>query len=383
VADTIAKAGVGKVTLVDHDLLHPNNVVRHVLGLNFSEFPKVLGMRMEMLVHNPFTLVDAQPVNICAHDIKDYVADGAVGVSSIADDNIEAFLNEQAVINGKLIFYVRSLRGGKAGRIFRVIPGHDACKSCLALYSEAKDPIFPSVPPDPELPTITNECNNPIRPASAADLKLMAAFCSGILLDHLQGRTSKANHWVWTSEPLAGFSLPTERIHSALHSTYVPPYKSCPICAPEDPISVTISPEVRGFIQSESRTSGEVETGGVLVGKRIKGVGVVVTDASGPGPKSIRRRCEFRRDVAYCQEFLECSARKHGDAGLYVGEWHYHPHGLTCPSNQDLRSLGEIAEQPEYLTDRPISLIVGQDGGIGCTVHPFNKRHYPVTPLDT
>jgi len=145
---------------------------------------------------------------------------------------------------------------------------------------------------------------------------------------------------------------------------------------------VAVNPEVRDFIRRESGASGEVETGGVLVGKRTKGVGVVVTGASGPGPKAVRSRCEFRRDVAHCQRFLDEAAKEQGDAGLYIGEWHYHPHGPTHPSNQDIRSLSEIAEQPEYLTERPVSLIVGPDGGIGCTVHPFNKRHYPVTLRD-
>lgn len=167
VADTLAKAGVGRIALVDYELLHPNNVVRHVLGLNASELPKTFAMQMQMLVHNPFSLVKSQPVDIRTHDIKDYLADDAIGVSSLADDNIEAFLNEQAVINNKVIFYVRSLRGGKAGRIFRVIPGRDACKCCLALYAGANAPIFPAVAPDPALPTITNECNNPIRPVRA------------------------------------------------------------------------------------------------------------------------------------------------------------------------------------------------------------------------
>jgi integrative and conjugative element protein (TIGR02256 family) len=380
VADTLAKAGVGRITLVDNELLHPNNVVRHVLGLNASEFPKTFAMQMQMLVHNPFSLVDSQPIDIRTHDIKDYMADDAVGVSSLADDNIEAFLNEQAVINNKVIFYVRSLRGGKAGRIFRVIPGRDACKCCLALYAGADDPVFPAVPPDPALPTIVNECNNPIRPASAADLKLMAALASSILLDHLQGRSSEANHWVWTSEPLDGFSqpLPNGAIHGAFHGSFLPPHASCTVCAPEDPLAVTIEPEARDFIQNESGASGEIETGGVLVGKRTRGVGVVVTGASGPGPEATRSRCEFHRDVAHCQRFLEEAAEERGDAGLYVGEWHYHPHGPTHPSNQDIRSLSEIAEQPEYLTERPISLIVGPGGDIGCTVHPFNKRHYPV-----
>lgn len=375
VADNMAKAGLGNISLIDNQIFHAHNAVRHLVRLDRVSLPKVLAVAEELVLHNPF--VDVSPVfcNILNTPLNEYLRDGHIGLSSIADDNIEGYLNEQAVINNKIVFYVRALRGGKAARIFRVIPGVDACKNCLALYAETEDSKFVKIPEDPNLPTIMNECNNPIRPASAADLKLIASIFSRVVINYLQTDEHDKNHWIWYSEDLENLPLDPNSQFS-LFSSFLAPNPKCTICIEPHPIPVRIFEKVVQFIINEIDIEPEVETGGILVGTLDDNGSIVVRFASGPGPSAIKEKTRFEKDISYCQQILDEKYRQSQSNGVYVGEWHYHPSGSNHPSDLDLDSLYKISQQNNYLTDKPIMLIFSQDKSISCTVHPFNKRYY-------
>jgi len=60
----------------------------------------------------------------------------------------------------------------------------------------------------------------------------------------------------------------------------------------------------------------------------------------------------------------------------YVGEWHSHPSVNSQPSGVDIKSLSEIAAQPNYLTQEPVMIILANNGDPSCTVHPVGKTFY-------
>ena len=380
VADCLAKAGVGKIVLVDSEELRAKNSIRHLVGLDRAMIPKTLAVYEHLTLHNPFVEVIPchPPIDITTANINQYCDIESVGISTIADDDIEAYLNEQAIFNDRTIFYSRALRGGKVARIFRVIPGHDACKNCLALYSRDNDKQFVQIPVDTTLPTIRNECNNPIRPASAADLKAISSITARKVLDHLQQGVHPNNHWIWSTEAFDGMHLPPT-VDAMLISSFIGPHPECELCRREDAIAVHIDDETFESMIKECKESKEKETGGVLMGFRDRNGGIVVTRASGPGPKAIRRTDWFERDLTFCQAELEKTYNELGKRGLYVGEWHYHPTGSNKPSRQDLLSLAGISQQANYMTDRPIMLIFSSDFAVSASVHPSNRRFYFTT----
>jgi len=243
VADALNKAGVGKILLIDKDIMKAHNAIRHCLGIDKVALPKVFGMVNHMILHNPFVDIDLQHLNILQNKLGNYLSEGAIGISTIADDNIETFLNEQAVNKGRTVFYCRALRGGKAARIFRVIPYEDACKTCLSLYSKEKGSPFINIEEDESLPVITNECNNPVRPASAADLKIIAGIFSRVIIDFLQGVNTDINHWIWSTESLEQLELSPAN-NGLIHTQRIPPHPDCPICQKLEDKEVYISKEV-------------------------------------------------------------------------------------------------------------------------------------------
>jgi len=372
-ADALCKAGVGRILLVDKEEMRAHNAVRHSLDINRVSMPKTLGMAEHLVLHNPFVNVEWKPANILLAKLVDYLPEGAIGISTIADDNVEAYLNEQAIDRGRTVFYCRALRGGKAARIFRVVPQRDACKACLGLYLKDKNPIFLNIPEDESLPAITNECNNPVRPASAADMKIIAGIFSRVIIDFLQGRDTDNNHWIWSSEPLEGLQLESST-YGLIRADRIPPHPKCFVCQRLEEKKVYILKEVLDFMRQESAESGDVEMGGVLIGFRKGGDEYVIVRASKAGPNATRTKTRFEKDEEYCQKELLDAFNELGEKGLYLGEWHFHPSGGNEPSGLDIKSLTEIAAQDNYRIDKPIMIILSPELEYAITIHDRNGR---------
>lgn len=378
IADNMAKAGIGNIILVDCQLFFAHNAVRHLVRLDRTNVPKVNAVMEELILHNPFVNILPYDINILAARINQYLPNEFIGLSSIADDNIEGYLNEQAVIHNKTVYYVRALRGGKAARIFRVIPGYDACKNCLALYADENKSDFINIPEDPSLPTITNECNNPIRPASAPDLKTIASIFSRIVIDNLQKGETDKNHWIWYTEEIEGLNF-EQNYQFKLFSDFIKPHNKCTLCQEKHPIEIKISKSAYEKILAEIDASTDIETGGILIGTLNHNQNLIVRFATGPGPNAKREKFRFEKDIAYCQRILEEKYNQHKSDGVYLGEWHYHAFGSNNPSDIDLLSLHQISQQKNYLTDKPIMLIFSKDKKPSFTVHPYNRRYYKTT----
>ena len=367
-SDALNKAGIGEILLIDKDEFWAHNAIRHCLSVEDVSCPKVLGMHRYLFFHNPFVDTYYKQLNILNSSLDEYLPEGNIGISTIADDNTEAYLNVQAVKAGRTIFYCRGLRGGKAARIFRVIPQKDACKSCLSIYREKKYPIFIEIEEDESLPVLTTECNNPIRPASAADVKLIASIFSRIIIDYLQGNNINKNHWIWSSEPLEKVKLDNS-IMGFLHAETIPPHPDCPICQKLEDKKAYIKKEAYEFIKKEASESENIETGGLLIGYINRKGTYIILRATKPGPNAIRTKNRSERDVDFCQKELEKALEELGNKGLYLGEWHYHPLGINKPSGLDIKSLTEIAAQDNYRIDKPIMIIISPSFECAITIH--------------
>jgi len=372
-SDALGKAGIGRILLVDREEMRAHNALRHSLGINRVSLPKAMGMKEHLFFHNPFVSVEWLQSNILLDKLENYLLPGSIGISTIADDNIEAYLNERAVDGGRTVFYCRALRGGKAARAFRVIPQTDACKACLALYSSEKNPLFIDIKEDNKLPVLTNECNNPVRPGSAADMKMIAAIFARIIIEFLQGKNTEKNHWIWSTDSLEGLEL-AEFTQGIIKASLTLPHPDCPICQKLEDKKVRVSRQAYDFMKKESADSRDIETGGVLVGYRDEAGKYTILRATEPGPKAVRTKTIFEKDEEYCQRELLNAYAELGENGLYLGEWHYHPAGSNEPSGLDIRSLTEIAAQDNYRIDKPIMIILSPTLQFAISIHDKNGR---------
>jgi integrative and conjugative element protein (TIGR02256 family) len=108
--------------------------------------------------------------------------------------------------------------------------------------------------------------------------------------------------------------------------------------------------------------ANRVETGGILLGKYSIDSSVAhILDYSGPPSDSQQRGRSFLRGVNGLKALID---RQWKVGQYYLGEWHYHPHSSSTPSQQDIHQMQQIAADPKYKCPEPILLIVG-----GSTLH--------------
>ena len=110
-------------------------------------------------------------------------------------------------------------------------------------------------------------------------------------------------------------------------------------------------------IAAESKNARGVETGGPLVGYALPDAILVVTNATGPGPRAKRERYGVLIDGRHAQDFCDRIHLESQGRIDYVGDWHKHPGISLRPSEQDALAMKAMAEFEFSPTKYPISLI--------------------------
>jgi integrative and conjugative element protein (TIGR02256 family) len=115
----------------------------------------------------------------------------------------------------------------------------------------------------------------------------------------------------------------------------------------------------RQFVQAD----GDLEAGGILLGRYLNGEGVVVDDATVPASGDLREPRAFHRlDEAHTDRAMEAWRESDGRVH-YVGEWHTHSEDDPVPSALDIASWCDCHDNARRQTggDAPtLWVIVGR-----------------------
>lgn len=359
IAMMLAKAGIGRLHLVDPQHLMSGNAIRHECPLQMAGFKKVEALKRRIHGHNPYVEIDilADSATSDLELLEKMLADADVTICTIADEGLEMVVNEAAVRARATVVYGRALRRGEAGRVFRVRPGVDACKCCLSLYARCGGANWINLP-EAEGEVVGRECGNPILAGSGVDLRMVASLAARAVVDEFESPRAW-NMLIWSRESIDGCAELSEP-YSLVKKSYVP-HPECRVCRTPKATGIVLAKAADDRIKALAESRSDRETGGVLVGY-VDGSGIVhVEDVSDSGPGAVERRDWFERDREHCQAFVDEAASRLGDRGQYIGEWHTHLVVEPEPSERDIESLTGIAETPGYLNPEPIMLIGGVD----------------------
>jgi len=199
VAELIAKAGVGKISLVDHDRLESENVGRHALGVSAVGLGKVNEMAHSLAIRFPHLTIERHPESI-EHFIEDKLdqllsADLIVSVTGSwpAESLLNARFCESEAFPPVLIGWLEPHAAAGHAIVFFKAQG---CLRCLlddlgnmrlpAAEWESKDTMVP-VP----------ACGGLFQPYGSVELTHVHAVVADLALDVLLGYVENSTHKVW------------------------------------------------------------------------------------------------------------------------------------------------------------------------------------------
>ncbi|MCH5687306.1 Mov34/MPN/PAD-1 family protein [Niabella sp. W65] len=121
-------------------------------------------------------------------------------------------------------------------------------------------------------------------------------------------------------------------------------------------LELLISNELINRLAAYGKEKYPNEFGGLLLGKYINNKKTVVIKETLLPKKFRSSRYYFERGSNGLKEQLE---QYYANEDLvYVGEWHTHPDNVAVPSQTDLKSMRELAEDENVLINNPVLMIL-------------------------
>jgi adenylyltransferase/sulfurtransferase len=139
IAETLVRAGVGMVRIVDRDFLELNNLQRQVL---YDEqdvadgLPKAVAAADKLRRINSEIAIEAVVADVTPHNVESLAGDVDVIVDGTDNFAIRFLLNDFAVKHQKPWVYGGCI--GAEGQTMTILPGETACLACL--IAEAPPP---------------------------------------------------------------------------------------------------------------------------------------------------------------------------------------------------------------------------------------------------
>ncbi|MFA5942302.1 MAG: Mov34/MPN/PAD-1 family protein [Candidatus Paceibacterota bacterium] len=133
-------------------------------------------------------------------------------------------------------------------------------------------------------------------------------------------------------------------------------------------MELVLTNKVYRSILDECLSFPEVETGGILIGKKISEQCIVAPFSLGSGVRTLRTRSRYSPDVDWQQIYLEKLFSRYGVN--YVGSYHRHPGAHCAPSTQDFKAACQIVTDPAWNVAEAIFPIINLTGK-NISFHPY------------
>jgi integrative and conjugative element protein (TIGR02256 family) len=114
------------------------------------------------------------------------------------------------------------------------------------------------------------------------------------------------------------------------------------------------------MLRYRQNTESRKESGGVLMGRDIRGcLDVVIDDVTTPMSKDRRTRRSFFRNQEQHQQILDQVWQMSIGTTHYLGEWHTHPEAVPTPSPTDLADWQKHIHANVFTNSTLFFIIVG------------------------
>jgi len=217
IATELAKCGVGRFVLVDHDRLSAGNVVRHPGGLSEIGRLKVNVLRDLLLEKNPDVHVTRHPISVSPESesaIRELIQAADVVVCGTDNRLSKLLINKLCLEANTVALYGGAFRRAYGGQVLRVRPHVSPCHQCFisAMPEEAGDVEIGSQASADEI--AYSDRRVPVEPGLSLDVLPIANMVAKlVLLELLKDKESTLNvlqrdfeapWYLWLNRPEAG-----------------------------------------------------------------------------------------------------------------------------------------------------------------------------------
>jgi molybdopterin/thiamine biosynthesis adenylyltransferase len=229
VALELAKAGVGRFVLIDHDRISETNLVRHECDDRYFGWPKVEAVADLISHRNPEAMVETIESDLLdlGSRLEALVADAALVAGCTDAEPPKHLLNRFCSAAGVPAVYAGVYERGTGGEVIRCAGGEgDACYACVTSILKESVPIGA----EHELDYGSVGLDGVARgaPGLGLHVRLVALLHAELCLLTLRGLAPRPNVLLFGIAPLEGlFERP---FGSALLA--VAPQESCLVCGP-------------------------------------------------------------------------------------------------------------------------------------------------------
>lgn len=198
----IASSGLGRLRIVDGDLILPGNVVRHVVGHSGVGVSKAPAVEVQIKNHAPWTEVDTvvdRPVN--PSRLRALVDDVDLVIDATGTEAVTGALAMTAARAGKPLISGALYRGGAIARVRRQGTSGDVP------FADRTEPTYRVIPPgasDDELVEPAVGCSAPANNAPPASALACAALIVQVSVDVLAGRCQLPDEVTDVYRPIEG-----------------------------------------------------------------------------------------------------------------------------------------------------------------------------------
>ncbi len=242
VGQLLAMSGIRNFTLIDHDVLEQENVIRHICGRRFVGAKKVHAVAEMLRDRNPYvntTCIEADLFSYPPLESQIKISDAVV----LATDNEPSrYLINDLCVRNKIPFVVgRVFTRGIGGEVFAYRPDNGGCLACLESFlqrTKFREGIKEiDLVSDDERAKVYGMEIAEIKdsPGLAVDISFIASFHTRFVLDAIGRRLGERpkflipideNYLVWGNRPLHPFNK-----HFQLQRIELPPQEQCAVCS--------------------------------------------------------------------------------------------------------------------------------------------------------
>lgn len=355
VADLLARAGIGRLLLVDFDRLWPVNLVRHAAPPGTPAGTSKTAAMRHHLGQYPWVEIETLDGGIGSPSgLRQLLASADLTIDATGHAGLAELIGRVGQGSGRSVISAALFRGGAVARVRRQALAADA-----PFVQRPHLDRYPEIPPlDDELEYVGTEtgCLALVHNAPPTAVTLAATLAAEVAIDHLTGRHDDPDEII-------------EVIRAG-----EPPFDQLGRLRPDDlPVTIDLTEHAQDQLRQLGRAALPVETGGILLGCHVDGRSVVTEVVEIPDTAATATR--YRIPEGNAQAAVAAARESDGRVG-YLGDWHSHPSGAG-PSPLDVAAMLSLAAD-EDKTQPILALVEPSTNGQG-RLDAFVTRNGRVT----